>query len=88
MTRIVGLIPSPLLDLECEAWCSVSENDATVVGPEQIRGHCVRAALARHLGVSRACVTQVLRRLLPGQAPAKAETAQSPLDGGEVGGRP
>ena len=44
-----------------------------------------RAALARHLGVSRARVTQVLRRLLPGQRPAKAKTAQSPHDEGEAG---
>ena len=44
-----------------------------------------RAALARHLGVSRARVTQVLRRLLPGQRPAKAKTAQSPHDEGDAG---
>ena len=44
-----------------------------------------RAALARHLGVSRARVTQVLRRLLPGQRPAKAKTAQSPHDEGKAG---
>lgn len=51
-------------------------------------GRCVRAALARPLGVSRARVTQVLRRLLPGRAPVEAKTAQSPRDGGELGGRP
>lgn len=44
-----------------------------------------RAALARHLGVSRARVTQVLRRLPPGQRPAKSKTVQSPHDEGEAG---
>lgn len=41
-----------------------------------------RAALARHLGVSRARVTQVLRRLLPGQGPGEASVAGSSHDHG------
>ncbi len=85
MTRIVGLIPSPSFDLDGEARCRVSEDDATVVRPDQLRGRCVPAARARQRGFSRARVTQVLRQLLPGQRPAKAKTAQSPHDGGEAG---